>query len=371
LTTAPVGIFQTDAVGNMIFLNQQCLELMGATLSAALGQGWANSLHPDDRARVSIQWYEAVQANHEFSTEHRFLTPQGRVNWVFVKAIGICNEAGIVTGYIGMVMDITERQAALRERKASEQKIQEQAALLNIATDAIIVRDLDSQIQFWNNGATAIYGWSPIEAIDRTTAELFYPDLLPEANVETAFRDVLERGSWQGELHKLTKTGKAITVESRWTLVRDEAGNPTSILSVDTDITEKKSLEQQFLRAQRLESLGSLASGIAHDLNIEIQVNYASEDLWMVSVDATQIHQVLMNLFVNARDAMPDGGSLTASAENIMIGANDALLQLQIPQGAYILITITDTGIGMTSAILDRIFDPFFTTKETRKSVQY
>jgi two-component system, cell cycle sensor histidine kinase and response regulator CckA len=99
--------------------------------------------------------------------------------------------------------------------------------------------------------------------------------------------------------------------------------------------------------------------------SIEIQVNYAEEDLWMVSVDATQIHQVLMNLFVNARDAMPNGGSLTASAQNITIEANNPLLQLQTPLGAYILITITDTGIGMTSTMLDQIFDPFFTTKET------
>jgi PAS domain S-box-containing protein len=552
LTTAPVGIFQTDAVGHTIFLNQQCLELMGVPLAEALGQDWVNSLHPDDRTRVAAQWYEAVQANREFSTEHRFLTPQGRVNWAFVKAIGIYDETATVTGYIGVVMDITDRKQLERdrerflavasdlqlilgsngyfqwvspmfestlgwtteemtsaqwtqfvhpddiapsvaeetsvfdgnelfafenryrhkdgsyrwfswnaqpdseeqviyavavditERKASEQKIQEQAALLNIATDAIIVRDLASRIQFWNNGATAIYGWSATEATERTTAELFYPDTAPEADVEIAFRNVLERGSWQGELHKLTKTGKAVTVESRWTLVRDRAGNPTSILSVDTDITEKKSLEQQFLRAQRLESLGSLASGIAHDLNnvltpivgaaqllpltlpnldarnqrllnmlvesskrgsglvkqiltfargmdgertvlqvrhilaeiisvarqtfpksIEIKVNYASEDLWMVSVDATQIHQVLMNLFVNARDAMPNGGEISASAENITIDAEYTKLHLQPPVGSYILITIADTGIGMNSEMLQHIFDPFFTTKST------
>jgi PAS domain S-box-containing protein len=437
LTTAPVGIFQTDVVGNTIFLNQQCLELMGATLAEALGQGWVDSLHPDDRVRVSAQWYAAVQANREFSTEHRFMTPQGRVNWVFVKAIGICDEAGIVNGYIGTLIDITDR-------KASAQKIQEQAALLNIATDAIVVRDLASRIQFWNNGATAIYGWLATEVIDRTTAELFYPDTSPEADAEIAFRGVLERGSWQGELHKVTKTGKAVTVESRWTLVRDEAGNPTSILSVDTDITEKKSLEQQFLRAQRVESLGSLASGIAHDLNnvltpivgaaqllpltlpnldprnqrllnmlvessqrgsglvkqiltfargmdgertvlqvrhilaeivsvarqtfpksIGIQVNYADEDLWMVSVDATQIHQVLMNLFVNARDAMPDGGEILASAENITIDSEYTKLHLRPPVGSYLLMTIADTGIGMTSEMLERIFDPFFTTKAT------
>ena len=437
LITAPVGIYQTDVVGNCIFINQQCLELLGLTLTEALGQGWANSLHPDDLQRVSAEWYGAVQAQQEYRSEHRFVTPQGRVNWVFVKAIGIYDESGIMTGYIGTLTDITDL-------KAAAQKIQEQAALLDIATDAIIVRDLDSQIQFWNNGATAIYGWLATEAIDRTTAQLFYPDTPPETAVAIAFSSVLDRGSWQGELHKVTKTGTEVIVESRWTLVRDEAGNPRSILSVDTDITEKKSLEQQFLRAQRMESLGTLASGIAHDLNnvltpivgaaqllpltlpnlddrsrrllnmlvesskrgsglvkqiltfargldgertvlqvrhilteiisvarqtfpksIEIEVNYPSEDLWMVSVDATHIHQVLMNLFVNARDAMPNGGTIAASADNIVIDADYAQLQLQLPLGAYILITIADTGMGMTREMLDRIFDPFFTTKET------
>jgi PAS domain S-box-containing protein len=435
VTSAPVGIFQTDVVGKSIFVNQQCLKLMGVTLAEALGEGWANTLHPDDRASIYTQWHIAVQAKQEFTSEHRFLTPQGQVNWVFVKAIGIYDESEIVTGYIGTMMDITDL-------KAAAQKIQEQAALLNITTDAIIVWSLDSQIQFWNKGAESIYGWTATETIGIRAEQLFCPDISLEA--VSAFNTVQQQGAWQGELQKLTKTGKAVTVESRWTLVRDAAGNPTSILSVDTDITAKKSLEQQFLRAQRLESLGSLASGIAHDLNnvltpivgaaqllpltlpnldarnqrllnmlvesskrgsglvkqiltfargidgertvlqvrhilaeivsvarqtfpklIEIQVNYAEEDLWMVNVDATQIHQVLMNLFVNARDAMPDGGCLTTSAENIIIDANDPRLQLQTPSGAYILITITDTGVGMTSAMLEHIFDPFFTTKET------
>jgi PAS domain S-box-containing protein len=435
LITAPVSIYQTDPAGNILFVNQQCLELLELPLNEILGQDLAKAIHPDDRAAVLTNWNNALQTQQELTSEHRLVTPQGRVKWVFTKAIGIDDEAGNITGYIGTLTDITER-------KAAEQKILEQAALLNIATDAIIVRDLDSRIQFWNNGAESIYGWTAAEAVGMRAERLFCPDIPLEA--VGAFNTVQQQGAWQGELHKLTKTGTEVIVESRWTLVRDEAGNPRSILSVDTDITAKKSLEQQFLRAQRLESLGSLASGIAHDLNnvltpivgaaqllpmtlpdlddrnrrlvnmlvesskrgsglvkqiltfargmdgerttlqvrhilteiisvarqtfpksIEIQVNHASEDLWMVSVDATQIHQVLMNLFVNARDAMPDGGSLMASSENMVIDADYAQLHLQSPAGAYILITIADTGIGMTSEMLDRIFEPFFTTKET------
>jgi nitrogen-specific signal transduction histidine kinase len=228
--------------------------------------------------------------------------------------------------------------------------------------------------------------------------------------------------------------------------VLDEAGVPKSILTVSTDITDKKQLEAQFLRAQRLESLGTLASGIAHDFNniltpilavaqllpiklpdiddsnqqllkilessakrgadlvkqilsfsrggmegtrtmiqvrhlladvaqvarrtflksIETQTNMAP-DLCTVHADATQIHQVLMNLIVNARDAMPDGGNLTISAENIWIDQNYARMYIDAEVGPYIAITITDTGMGIPPEILDRIFDPFFTTKEVGK----
>jgi PAS domain S-box-containing protein len=412
---------------------------LGWTAAEMTSRQWTEFVHPDDIAPSVAEETSLFDGNELFAFENRYRHKDGSYRWFSWNAQPDPEKQVIYA----VAVDITDR-------KASAQKIQEQAALLNIATDAIIVRNLDSQIQFWNKGAESIYGWTATEAVGVRAERLFCPDLPLEA--VGAFNTVQQQGVWQGELHKLTKTGKAVTVESRWTLVRDEAGNPTSILSVDTDITEKKSLEQQFLRAQRLESLGSLASGIAHDLNNvltpivgaaqllpltmpnldprnqrllnmlvesskrgsglvkqiltfargmdgertvlqvrhilaeiisvarqtfpksiviltgsanEINVNYADEDLWMVNVDATQIHQVLMNLFVNARDAMPDGGSLTASAQNMIMEANDALLQLQTPLGAYILITITDTGVGMTSAMLEHIFDPFFTTKAT------
>jgi PAS domain S-box-containing protein len=437
LSAAPVGIFQADLAGNCLFVNQQCIQLMGLSEAEALGQGWIAAIHPADRDWVYPAWHDAVRAEREFAIEHRFLTPQGRVNWVSSSAVVIRDDAGTVTGYLGTMVNINDR-------KAGEQKIQEQAALLEVATDAIVVRDLNTQVQFWNHGAQQLYGWSAAEAIGRTTTQLFYPDSSPDVLAETAFRTVLNRGSWQGELTKVTKAGKKVVVESRWTLVRDEDRNPRSILSVDTDITEKKLLEQQFLRAQRLESLGSLASGIAHDLNnvltpilgaaqllpitlphlddrnrrllnmlvesskrgsglvkqiltfargmdgertvlqvrhilsemigvarqtfpksIAIRLNLAQEDLWMVDVDATQIHQVLMNLFVNARDAMPQGGEIVATAENIVIDAEYTKLHLQPLAGSYVKISVSDTGMGMSSDLLERIFDPFFTTKET------
>ena len=327
------------------------------------------------------------------------------------------------------------------DRKQTEQKIREQATLLDVTTDAIFVSDLNAQILFWNKAAEHLYGWSTEEALTKKIRHL-----CPEkkiCQISQALKILLKHGSWNGELEQISKSGQKIIVASRWTLVPEFGNKLQSILVVNTDITQKKQLEQQFLRTQRLESIGTLASGIAHDLNnvlapilmtaqiLETQVkderskrlipilisnakrganlvkqvlSFASgmdgdrtllqlkhllievqqiiqetfpknieviteipQNLWTVSGDATQLHQVLMNLCVNARDAMPNGGILKISAENLLADENYAKMQVESERRPYVVITITDTGIGIKSTIIDRIFEPFFTTKEFGK----
>ncbi|WP_375468535.1 response regulator [uncultured Nostoc sp.] len=357
------------------------------------------------------------------------------------------NESQEVVGVTCASIDISEKQAALREqqaalrdRKLAEEKIREQAALLDVTTDAICVRDLNNQIIFWNKGAETLFGWQATEACGKNANELLFDEPSPE--LEAALLQVISKGKWQGELTKLTKMGKEILVASRWSLVCDEQGKPKSILTVDTDITDKKLLEAQLFRAQRLESIGTLASGIAHDLNniltpilagaqllplkfpnldertrhlveileinakrgadlvkqvlsfargvegkrISLQLRHlivelakilketfpksievstdVPQDLWMVSGDSTQLHQVLMNLCVNARDAIPSSGILSISAENLLIDENYARMNLEAKEGPYTVITVFDTGVGIPREILDRIFEPFFTTKD-------
>ncbi|PSB27724.1 hybrid sensor histidine kinase/response regulator [Chlorogloea sp. CCALA 695] len=329
-------------------------------------------------------------------------------------------------------------QTELNERKQAEQTIREQAALLNVATDAIFVCDLKNKILFWNKGAERLYGWMAQEAEGNRINELMDQNIA--VKLEDVHNVLAEGGSWQGELDQVTKEGKEVIVFSRWTLVRDQEQRPKSLLVVNTNITEKKQLEVQFLRAQRLESLGTLASGMAHDLNnvltpilmsvqllllkfpdlstqqlletLEINVKRGAglvkqvlsfargvegermtlqvqhlileieqiakqtfpksievytdvpSDLWTVSGNATHLHQVLMNLCVNARDAMPNGGTLSISAENLFIDTHYAQMYLEAQAGNYIVITISDTGMGITPENLERIFEPFFTTKE-------
>ncbi|MBD2446594.1 response regulator [Nostoc sp. FACHB-152] len=335
-------------------------------------------------------------------------------------------------------------ESEIAERLRVEEKIREQAALLDITSDAIIVKDFDNQICFWNQGAENLYGWKATEVTGQDINQILYP---PETltQIQNIYASIAESGYWHGELHQLNKQGQDIIVASRWTLMRDRNSQPQSILTVNTDITEKKYLENQILRAQRLESIGTLASGIAHDLNniltpiltaaqllqlkmpdtnernqqmlktIEnnskrgaalvkqvlqfargvegqrsiVQVNHLFSEiqqivretfpksieltthippgLWAVIGDATHLHQLMMNLVVNARDAMPAGGYIKISAENILIDEQYARMNLEARVGAYIVISVADTGVGMSSEIIDRIFEPFFTTKEIGK----
>ena len=328
-----------------------------------------------------------------------------------------------------------------RNARAS-QRLREQASLLDKAQDAILVTDLDRRLTFWNKSAERLYGWSADEAIGKGISELFHFDG-DGRDVQQAYDEVRERGEWNGELQPRTKAGQRVIIESRWTLVRDAEGRPQSILSINTDVTARRQLEQQFFRAQRLDSIGTLAGGIAHDLNntlapimigmsllrdrltdpdsrdildtvsssaqrgadmvgqvlsfargqegkrIEIRpadlvsdvvriardtlpkdidiVTAVDPDLPVIHGDPTQCHQVLLNLCVNARDAMPDGGQLTIRVEVTTVAAPRDPKTADLAGGRYVVFRVEDTGTGIPADVLDKIFDPFFTTKEAGK----
>ncbi len=382
-----------------------------------------------DVATFTASCQSLQQEDNHAVVEDEILLTDGRIIRRFSTQICDGNDKHIRRLYI--FEDITAR-------KQAEHQIREQAALLDITTDAIVVRDLSNKILLWNKSAENLYGWSAQEAIGKHAKEVLYNE--PTPVLEEIHQTVLEKGSWQGELHKRNKSGKQVIVESRWTLVRDENLQPKSILTVDTDITQKKILEKQFLRNQRMESIGTLASGIAHDLNnvlspilmaVQIlQTKYKDQrdrqilsvvennvkrganlvkqvlsfargiegdrtvlevkhlilemkqiveqtfpksitihtdiqpDLWNVCGDSTQLHQVLMNLCLNARDAMPNGGELKITAHNVFIDENYVRMHLDAKVGCYIVVSVSDTGVGIPNELLDRIFEPFFTTKE-------
>jgi PAS domain S-box-containing protein len=439
LATNPAVIYACKATGNFAatFVSENVTAMLGYESQSFLTDAgfWSNLIHPADRDRIFADLSRIFEQGWHIY-EYRFLHQNGNYIWIRDELKLIRDAAGDPLEIIGYWSDITER-------KQSEQTMHEQADLLDIAPDAIFVHNLDYQILFWNKGAERLYGWQTAAAIGQDSRQLVSEDSLER--FEEVMDVVLTTGTWQGELAKITTTGQPVTVISRRALLRDPAGNPKSILTVETDITEQKQLESQFFRAQRLESLGTLASGIAHDLNniltpilgiveilplqfpdidartqnllqiledstrrgadlvkqilsftrgvegkptyiqlhhllkeiqritqqtfprnIEVVFDY-SKHLWTIEADSTLIHQVLINLCVNSRDAMPNGGTLTVSTENFNIDENYARIHLDAKLGKYIMVSLVDTGIGMDPTTIDRIFDPFFTTKEVGK----
>lgn len=437
LGAARMGTWDWDIPNNKV-TNSPSLE---ANFGLELGssedtyEGFIAKVHPEDRESIEGSVLQALSEKSDYDVEFRVIWPDNSIHWIAGKGQVYYDENGKAVRMTGINMDITDR-------KRSEQKIGEQAALLDIATDAIFVQNLDNQILFWNKGAECLYGWQAEEAIGKNANELLYKEVPSKLLTNQAI--LAESGAWQGELHQVNRQGKEIIVSSRWTLVQDDRQQPKSILTVNTDITEKKQLEAQFLRVQRMESIGTLASGIAHDLNnalapilmsvqllqnnlldaqshrllsvlevntkrcadlvkqvlsfarglpgerthlqvghlvaevekivkqtfsklIEIRTNVSTLNLWTVSGDATQLHQVLINLCVNARDAMPEGGVLSIDVENVFIDENYARINIDAKVGKYVAITVADTGTGIPRETLHRIFEPFFTTKELGK----
>lgn len=199
----------------------------------------------------------ALQHKTTYRWEGEMITLAGR-RFVELSITPVVNGDRVYEHIIGMLHDLTER-------KEAEAHIAEQAALLDHARDAILVRDLDHKISYWNAGAERLYGWPREQILGQSIIELMHRDHRPE--YDRAYELVLRNGAWSGEMIQHTCDNQEIVVESSWTLVRDERGLPKSILVIATDVTKRKKLEAQIVLAQRMESLGTLAGGIAHDFN--------------------------------------------------------------------------------------------------------
>ena len=336
------------------------------------------------------------------------------------------------------------REKVQREMQSMqvEELVREQASLLERAREAIISTDALLRVSFWNSSAVRIYGWTAEEAKGRNVRELLYGE--DRVRFDGAYTQLMETGEWRGQLQPRTKSGEAITVESSWSVLLDAHGGVKSCLFIDTDITERLKQEAQIQSAQRLETIGLLAGGIAHDLNNVLApiltavdllrdrvlhaedrttldmleksaqhgvdlvrqllsfargregervdmaiepvidsihrllhrsmpaavriVTRTASNLPHVNADATQLRQVLLNLCINARDALPEGGTIEVRAENALVDSK--LIQPirgQARDGFYVRVSVADNGTGIPDEIAAKIFDPFFTTKQVGK----
>lgn len=418
------GICIIGPDGRLLDVNVRGCAMLGFTRTEFLGRNFSEFIVPEDHARLNAGMGRLAQDRANIG-EYRFRRKDGSV------LIGETSTTLLPDGrLLGLMRDVTSRHDA-------ERRIREQADLLNHAHDAIIVTDLDGRVVFWNRGAEKLYGWTATEAIGQVSPHLFGPDNLMELGA--ALQGFKEHGEWRGELRLRHRQGQMQVVKLNLTLIRDDDGQPKGRLGISTDITATKKMEEQFLRSQRLESIGMLAAGIAHDLNnvlapilmgapmlrqrtkdpVDIKLLASMEksaergaglvrqilgfahgvggqpqtvqmkhlardiiavieetfpknitfehdlpsDLWVITANPTQMHQVLLNLCVNARDAMPNGGLLRFKAENLTLHERDASAIKGGQPGSYLMLEISDSGTGIPPEVMEHIWEPFFTTK--------
>jgi PAS domain S-box-containing protein len=405
-------------------------------------QSFLDAVPPDDRADLLAGMARNQRGEDAGDIDFRVIRPDGEARRMLAHVVPIRNDRGEVYRIAGVVLDITERRRAQEALRASEERAH---TLFEIVNLIVLGLDVRGYVDYVNPFLSHITGYAPEEMVGKD-----WCDFAPEEErspLRGVFRGLLEQG-----LHAhyenpiVTKTGAKRLIAWTNTVLRNAAGQPTGTLSIGEDITERHQLEAQLRQAQKMEAMGRLAGGVAHDFNNVLTAIYAyvelireelpegspahkdlgevrkaaerataltrqllafsrqqllesrildlnelvaefenmlrrvigedvdlrltlGTDTGNVRADPGQLHQVIMNLVINARDAMPQGGTLILETGNADLTEQHAQAQGHQPvtPGRYVMLAVSDTGTGMTPEVQAHIFEPFFTTKERGK----
>jgi two-component system, cell cycle sensor histidine kinase and response regulator CckA len=307
----PTMVWRSRLDGYCDFFNRAWLEFSGTTLDDEIGDGWSRRIHEEDRDAVLQQWYGAVQQRQPFRMEYRLRHHSGEYRPVLDMGRPFHSPAGTLLGYAGSAVDLSE-QRALEQQLRQAQKMEAVGQLAGgIAHD-------------FNNILTAIQG-----------------------HAELALQQCASGDAVHAEVAEIRRAASRAASLTRQLLAfsRKQVLQPR-VFEVADVVREMSGMVQRLIPG-----------------NIEVRTPDLARDA-RVFVDRSQLEQVLLNLVVNARDAMPEGGTLTLAVDTLSVHGEGHPVHTFIAGGEYVRITVSDTGVGMSDAVLNRIFEPFFTTKE-------
>jgi PAS domain S-box-containing protein len=426
-----------DKNGIVTFCNDYLLALSGWKREEVIGANWFKKFLPEAAAMEEI-FFSTIEAGKIPShIENPIKTRTGEIRDIAWNNTVLRSSAGSVIGTASIGEDVTSRNRAGRILQESEERFRQLAENIH---EVFWIADLpDHKIEYVSPAYEVIWGRTCASLFEK--AETWLDAIRPEDRERVRARQA--EGNYDEEYRIVRPDGSERWIRDRAFPVRGANGSVLRCVGVAEDITESKKLQEQFLRAQRMEAVGTLSGGIAHDLNnilapilmapamlrehartnherrlldlieqsalrgahvvrqlltfsrgsggerVGVQMGplfdemtgimretfpreivikeSIPDDLHSVLGDPTQLHQVIMNLCVNARDAMPEGGVLWLEAKNVELSTADVRMYPQARPGTHVAVSVTDTGQGIAPAILDRIFDPFFTTKAPTK----
>lgn len=434
LDHTPAVVYAKDLNGRYLFVNRRHEQVFGRTNEDTVGKS-DHELFPGQQVAVCRAHDRDVLATLKAIECEETAMLDGRVRTYLSVKFALLDSSGRPFGVCSISTDITDRKEAEEKLRELTDRLQ---AVVRASPMAVIAIDPDGTVRMWNPAAERIFGWSENEVVGRRVP--FVPDDKQEEF--RALREQVLRGEslFQLELERRKKDGTPIVVNLSAAPLRDRGGNIHGIMAVLEDITERKRLEEQLRQAMKMEAIGRLAGGVAHDFNNMLtairgysellvadlpagdrkrrqaeEILKAAEraasltqqllafsrrqviqpktvdlnalltnltdmlrrvigenirlvarlepGLWPVTADPGQLEQVVLNLAVNARDAMPQGGVLTIGTANVREEPSSGGGHAAGSPGA-VQLTVYDTGSGMDAGTLARIFEPFFTTKE-------
>ena len=448
-STMPNQAWLAHGSGATYWVNEQVCEYTGQSLKSLVTSGFRHCVHPDDVQATQKSWERAVATASAYEHEFRMRrASDGAYRWFLARALPLFDEAGTVLRWVGTNTDVQEQKNVLEKMAYLNSSLEVEMAnrtadrdrMWRLSTDIMLVADLAGMIIAVNPAWSKILERPEIESLGMDFISLVHPD---------------DRMAALQDLSRLAHGAPTLRMENRyrrrdggyrwisWTAVPAQK----LIHAIGRDVTDEKEArlalvrsEQALLQAQKLESIGKLTGGVAHDFNNVLQIisgnlqllkltvadnpqaarrldsaasavergaklssqllafarrqplkplvtdlgrllrrmhelirralgeavteeTFISDGLWHTLVDPNQMENVLLNMAINARDAMDKGGRLTFTLSNVTLDAAYASLHADVLEGQYVLLTITDTGHGMERDVIDQIFEPFFTTK--------
>lgn len=341
----PQLVWSNRPDGTFDFYNEQCIEFAGTPP----GDDWKNLLHPDDYERTRDAWEHSLRSGEPYEMEYRFRGKDNQYHWFLARALPVVNQQGKIERWFGTATDITEMVATrTAEMATANEKLREEVFERSLAEER-----LRSEIQERARAEEQLRQASKMEAVGRLTGGLAHD-----------FNNLLTvvMGNVEAMQRKLLKDGGDEKIKNYADFAMQGVKRAAALTKRLLAFSRGQPLDPEPVNANEL--VASMTELFARTLGEKVSLKTAVvENLWTVEADPNQFEASLLNLVVNARDAMPKGGSLTIETANARLDAAYAAKHEGVVPGEYVAITVSDTGVGMAPETLARVFEPFFTTK--------